>query len=93
ERRIWDTEENTGILIYIQLVDKRIELLADRGIYKKIGQSTLDEICSKMETGFRSGNYLKSVIDAIEEFTKLLQKHFPAGKQNPNELSDRPELI
>ncbi|TGM58289.1 TPM domain-containing protein [Leptospira adleri] len=93
ERRIWDTEENTGILIYVQLVDKKIELLADRGIYKKIGQSTLDEICTQMEDGFRSGEYLKSTIDAIERFTKLLQKHFPAGKQNPNELSDRPELI
>ncbi|MBM9577080.1 TPM domain-containing protein [Leptospira sp. 201903070] len=93
ERRIWDTEENTGILIYVQLVDKKIELLADRGIYKKIGQDTLDEICDKMEKGFRSGEYLKSILDAVEEFTKLLRKHFPAGKQNANELSDRPELI
>ncbi|AOP33238.1 hypothetical protein A0128_04865 [Leptospira tipperaryensis] len=93
ERKIWDTEENTGILIYIQLVDRKIELLADRGIYKKIGQSTLDEICTRMENGFRSGEYLQSVLNAIEQFTKLLQKHFPARKQNPNELSDRPELI
>ncbi|MBM9499036.1 TPM domain-containing protein [Leptospira sp. 201903071] len=93
ERKIWDTEENTGILIYIQLVDKKIELLADRGIYKKIGQHTLDEICNKMENGFRSGEYLKSILDAVEEFTKLLQKHFPSGKRNPNELSDLPELI
>ncbi|MCG6167100.1 TPM domain-containing protein [Leptospira sanjuanensis] len=93
EKRVWDTEENTGILIYVQLIDRRIELLADRGIYKKVGQNTLDEICGKMQDGFRSGSYLESVLAAIESFTKLLQEHFPPGKQNPNELPDRPEII
>ncbi len=94
EKRVWDTEKNTGILIYVQLTDRKIELLADRGIYKKIGQSALDEICERMQSGFRSGNYSGSVLSAIEEFTRLLQKHFPPEeKQNPNELSDRPEVM
>lgn len=94
EKRVWDTEKNTGILIYVQLTDRKIELLADREIYKKIGQSALDEICERMQSGFRSGNYSGSVLSAIEEFTRLLQKHFPPEeKQNPNELSDRPEVM
>ncbi|EMY77797.1 PF04536 family protein [Leptospira weilii serovar Ranarum str. ICFT] len=93
EKRVWDTEENTGILIYVQLTDRKIELLADRGIYKKIGQSTLDEICERMQTGFRSGCYSESILTSIETFTQLLQKHFPPEKQNPNELSNRPEVI
>ncbi|EJO71352.1 TPM domain-containing protein [Leptospira kirschneri] len=93
QKRIWDTEENTGILIYIQLIDRKIELLADRGIYKKIGQNTLDEICKEMQNGFRSEHYLKSILFAIEEFSSLLQKYFPSGKQNSNELPDKPEVI
>lgn len=93
EKRVWDTEKNTGILIYVQLTDRKIELLADRGIYKKIGQSALDEICERMQSGFRSGNYSGSVLSAIEEFTRLLQKYFPSEKQNPNELSNRPEVM
>lgn len=93
QKRIWDTEENTGILVYIQLAERKIELLADRGIYKKIGQSTLDEICERLRTGFRKGAYRESVIEAVETFTNLLQKHFPAGETNPNELPDRPEII
>ncbi|EMO93416.1 TPM domain-containing protein, partial [Leptospira interrogans] len=92
-KKIWDTEENTGILIYIQLIDRKIELLADRGIYKKIGQGKLDEICQRMEAGFREGHYLESILFAIEEFTLLLQKYFPSVEQNPNELSDKPEVI
>ncbi|WP_025185291.1 TPM domain-containing protein, partial [Leptospira interrogans] len=93
QKKIWDTEENTGILIYIQLIDRKIELLADRGIYKKIGQNTLDEICQRMEAGFREGKYLESVLTAVEKFTALLQKYFPSGNENPNELSDKPEVI
>ncbi|MGQ2800306.1 TPM domain-containing protein [Leptospira santarosai] len=93
QKRIWDTEENTGILIYIQLIDRKIELLADRGIYKKIGENTLYEICERIQTGFRSGHYLESILFAIEEFTLFLQKYFPSGKQNPNELPDKPEVI
>lgn len=93
QKRIWDTEENTGILIYIQLIDRKIELPADRGIYKKIGQNTLDEICQRMEAGFREGKYLESVLTTMEKFTALLQKYFPSGNENPNELSDKPEVI
>ncbi|PJZ55728.1 TPM domain-containing protein [Leptospira barantonii] len=93
EKKVWDTDENTGILIYVQLTDRKIELLADRGIYKKIGQETLDEICNQMQSGFRNGNYTESILTCIDRFTHLLQKHFPPGKRNPNELSDKPEII
>ncbi|TGK36376.1 hypothetical protein EHQ12_05185 [Leptospira gomenensis] len=93
QKRIWDTEENTGILIYVQLAEKKIELLADRGIYQRIGQNTLDEICGKLRSGFAKGVYAEAVIEAVETFTELLRKHFPAGKTNPNELPDRPEII
>lgn len=75
------------------MIDRKIELLADRGIYKKIGQNTLDEICKEMQNGFRSEHYLKSILFAIEEFSSLLQKYFPSEKQNSNELPDKPEVI
>ncbi|ALO27537.1 hypothetical protein LBBP_03341 [Leptospira borgpetersenii serovar Ballum] len=64
-----------------------------KSISKKIGQSALDEICERMQTGFRSGRYSESILFAIEEFTQLFQKYFPSEKQNPNELSDRPEVM
>ncbi|TGK64830.1 hypothetical protein EHQ27_02935 [Leptospira wolffii] len=90
--RVWDTEENSGILIYLLLSEKKIHILADRGIYKKIGQNRLDSIASKIGEGFRSGKPKEALLLGISELTVDLSRHFPAGKHNPNELPDEPYI-
>jgi uncharacterized membrane protein len=90
---VWDTEENTGVLIYVQLVDRAIEIVADRGIAARVVQSEWDAICRAMETQFRKGEYLAGAFEAIEAVTRTLERHFPARGLNPNELPDKPAVI
>ncbi|MGJ4747653.1 TPM domain-containing protein [Leptospira sp. SA-E8] len=90
--KVWDTEENTGILIYILLSEKKIVTLADRGIYKKIGQEKLNLISTKIGEGFRHGAPKDAILTGIKELTEELSKHFPARKKNPNEISNEPYI-
>jgi hypothetical protein len=90
---IWDTEENTGVLIYVQLVDRRIEIVADRGIVARVAQPEWDAICRAMESRFRRHDYLAGALEAIEGATRLLERHFPARGANPNELPDKPVVL
>jgi len=91
--RVWDTEENSGVLIYIQLVDRRVEILADRGIAARVPQTEWDALCRGMETAFRAGDFGPGVQAAIAGATQLLAEHFPAGEGNPNELPDAPLIL
>ncbi|MBI3374477.1 MAG: TPM domain-containing protein [Betaproteobacteria bacterium] len=91
--RVWDTEHNSGVLIYVQLVDRRIEIIADRGISAKVEQREWDAICRGMEAAFRLRNYEQGALEAIAQATLLLSRHFPAQAGNPNELPDRPVVL
>jgi uncharacterized membrane protein len=91
--RAWDTEDNSGVLIYVQLVDRDIEIVADRGIAKRVAQSEWEEICRGMEAAFREEKFLQGTMEAIERVTTLLARHFPSEGLNANELPDRPRLV
>ena len=91
--RVWDTEENTGVLIYVQLVDHRIEIIADRGIARLIEQPQWDAICRRMEEAFRNRRFEEGALTAITEVTALLERHFPAGERNTDELPDAPIVL
>jgi uncharacterized membrane protein len=91
--RVWDTEENSGILIYVQLVDRRVEILADRGIAAQVSQPEWDAICRGMEQRFREGQWRQGAVQAVTRAGELLATHFPARDNNPNELPDQPLVI
>ena len=91
--RVWDTEHNSGVLIYLQMVDRRIEIIADRGTARKVTQATWDEICRKMERAFVAGRFRDGALEAIADITALLAKHFPPSTENPDELPDRPVVL
>jgi uncharacterized membrane protein len=91
--RVWDTEENSGVLIYVQLVDRDIEIVADRGIAAKVPQAEWEAICHAMEAAFREGRFEDGALQAIARVGDLLTRHFPAGAANPNELPDRPAML
>lgn len=90
---VWDTEENSGVLIYVQLVDHRVEIVADRGITAKVPQAEWDAICREMEKGFKAADFRGGALGAIHRVGALLALHFPAGQRNPNELPDQPILL
>jgi len=91
--RVWDTKENSGILIYVQLVDRRVEILADRGIAARVAQAEWDAICRDMEAHFRRGEWKNGALRAVAQAGSLLARHFPASDQNPNELPDQPLML
>ena len=93
ELRGWDTEHNSGILIYVQLVDHKVEVLADRGINARVPQEQWSAVCRRMEQAFRRREFAAGAIEAIEETTALLRQHFPATPGNINELPDRPVVL
>ena len=91
--RVWDTEENSGILIYVQLADRRVEILADRGIAACVPQAEWDAICHALESAFRAGQWRQGALAAMARAGKLLAVHFPAAASNPNELPDEPLML
>lgn len=93
ELRVWDTEQNSGVLVYVQLIDRKVEILADRGINARVAQAQWDAVCRRMEQSFRGGDFARGALAAIEEITGLLRQHFPAEPGNINELPDRPVLL
>lgn len=90
--RIWDTEHNNGLLIYLLLADRAVEIVADRGIAAKVGGLVWREICRQMEAAFRQSNYQAGAIHGVQAVTRQLVRHFPAD-QRANELSDRPVVV
>lgn len=90
ELRVWDTAENTGVLIYVQLIDRDFEIVADRGINSRVQQGEWDAIAQRMEIAFRARRFEDGVITGLNEVSALLARHFPAGTVNPNELPDKP---
>jgi uncharacterized membrane protein len=93
ELRVWDTEENSGVLIYVQLVDRDIEIVADRGIAAKVAQAEWEAICGTMEKAFRERRFEDGALQAIRRVGELLAQHFPAGAANVNELPDKPAIL
>lgn len=88
--RVWDTEENSGVLIYLLLADREVHIIADRGIAKRVDQAEWSAVAETMQTAFRQGDFRGGSLAGIERITGILATHFPAEKDNPNELADRP---
>jgi uncharacterized membrane protein len=91
--RIWDTAHNNGVLIYLLLADRDVEIVADRGIDAHVGRDGWETICREMEAEFRSGNFERGVIRGIEAVSRQLAAHFPPGGDRRNELPDKPVVI
>ncbi|WP_439364570.1 TPM domain-containing protein [Bradyrhizobium sp. DASA03005] len=91
--RIWDTAHNSGVLIYLLLADRDVEIIADRGIDAKVGAEGWETICRAMEAEFRSGRFEHGVIAGIDAVSRELARHFPPGASHPNELPDAPVVM
>ena len=91
--RVWDTEDNNGVLIYLLLADHKVEITADRNINKVVKKVEWQHICSLMENHFRVGRFGEGVIIGIEEISVLLEKHFPSKNDDTNELPNEPIIL
>ncbi len=91
--RVWDTQHNTGVLIYLLLADRAVEIVADRGIHAKVDAQEWSKVCQQMEAAFRQSNFEGGVVSGVQVVTQHLMKHFPADGQSGNELPDKPVLL
>jgi uncharacterized membrane protein len=91
--RVWDTEHNNGLLIYLLLADRDVEIVADRGIHSKVGSREWENICRKMESAFKQANYEGGVVSGIQAVTQHLIKHFPASAAGQNEMPDKAVVL
>jgi len=90
---VWDTEHNSGVLIYLLLAERTVHIIADRGINKRVTQTEWDEIARAMQNEFRLGNFQQGSLLGIERVTALLASHFPATGDKINELPDAPVIV
>ncbi len=93
--RVWDTEHNNGVLLYVQLADRAIEIVADRGIARRVARGEWDAVALQMREHFRGGELEAGVLAGVQAISAKLAQHFPlaAGEAHANELSNRPALL
>ena len=91
--RVWDTEHNTGVLIYLLLADRAVEIVADRGINAKVAPQEWSQVCRQMEAAFKQSNYEAGVVAGVQAITWHLKWHFPADSHDRNELPDTPVVL
>ena len=91
--RVWDTAENSGVLLYINWADRDIEIVADRGINARVTQGEWDAICLAIEQSFRAGQFEAGLLEGIRRITRLLAVHFPGASDNVDELFNRPVML
>lgn len=90
---IWDTEENCGVLVYVNLADRQVEIVADRGVGRVVAAAQWHEICRTMTAGFAHGDFHNGTLAALERINALLQQHYPDDGSRRNQLSNEPLIL
>ncbi len=90
--RVWDTEHNNGVLIYLLFAERDVEILADRGFNGKVSSAQWEAICQLMESNFREGRFDNGLAEGVNAIGDLLREHF-ASDMAKNEQSDRPLIV
>lgn len=90
---IWDTEHNNGVLLYLLLADRDVEIVADRGIDRHVGHDGWEKICRDMEALFRKGEFEAGVLQGIAEISAELEKYFTQNGASKNEVSNKPIVM
>jgi uncharacterized membrane protein len=93
--RVWDTEHDNGVLIYLLLADRAIEIVADRGLSRHVPPGEWQAMAQQMSAAFKAGRFEQGLAAAVDKVDLLLQQHFAlaGGERNPNELPDQPVIV
>ena len=91
--RVWDTAENSGVLVHLQVAEHRIEIVADRGIAAKVPEAEWSALCAEFADNMQRIDPDQCVLACLAKINGLLIRHFPADEDNPQELSDEPIIL
>jgi uncharacterized membrane protein len=90
---VWDTARSNGVLIYVLLADRDVEIVADRGLNGLVHSSQWETVCRAMESEFAHSRWEQGLLTGIDAASRLLAAHFPAGDGDRDELPNRPTLL
>jgi uncharacterized membrane protein len=90
---VWNTENNNGVLIYVLLAERRVEIVSDRGIHRVVAEADWRRIIQAMDPLLRQGRYEDAAIAGVRGASDLLAAHFPPTLDGTNELPDRPLVL
>ena len=92
---VWDTEANNGVLVYVLLADRDVEIVADRGFNGRVTAAQWAAVCEDMEREFRAGRFASGVIVGVEDVGRIIGAHYPQrpGQRDEDELPNRPTLL
>ena len=93
ELRLWDTTHDNGVLIYLLLADRDVEIVADRGLNAKVTHEEWEQVCRAMEAELRAGHHAPAVMEGVRRIATLMARHFPPRAREENELPDRPAVL
>lgn len=93
ELGVWNTRERNGILVYVLLAERDVEIVADEGFDGRVADNEWQRICTLIEREFAAGNWRDGVLVGIEAATELLVREFPATGPRLNEQQDRPAVL
>ena len=88
ERGLYKTKKNTGVLFFLSLLERKVWVLADKGIHEKIKQEALNKFAKIVSTGIKEGRACDALCEAIKEAGALLAMHFPKTSDDSDELPD-----
>jgi uncharacterized membrane protein len=93
ELGVWDTERNNGVLLYLLLAERDVEIVADRGFNGKVSAEEWEGVCRRMEGALRDGRAAEAVIAGIQALSSIVARHFPPAPGGRNELPDAPARV
>ncbi len=88
ERGLYKTKKNTGVLFFLSLLERKVWVLADKGIHEKMDQGTLNRFANEVSRGIKEGRACDALSQAIQEIGVLLSRHFPVTPDDTDELPD-----
>lgn len=93
ELRVWDTERNNGVLVYVLLAEHRIEIVADRGYRERVAAAEWQGICVEIENAFAAGRFQDGSIAAVDAISTIIEAEFPHREDDADERPDRPIIL
>ena len=86
--RVWDTEHNNGVMIYLLVADRKFEIIADRGLDKVVTAAGWEQVKTKLEESFRQRKFKQGILEALNSITTYLKEAFPHTADDKNEVGD-----
>jgi uncharacterized membrane protein len=93
EYRIWDTENNSGVLVYLNLADRKVEIVADRGVNRVLATADWHAVCRRITDGFKSGEFDAGVLAALRHLNERLANQYPPRPPSHDQISPAPVVL